>query len=340
MHVLIVKTSSLGDIVHTLPAVTDARRALPFVKFDWVAEEAFAEIPGWHPAVGNVIPVALRRWRKAKLATACNGEWRKFKQRLRERKIRSGNRCAGPGLKARLIARRVPARPSSDSIKIRRREPLASWCYRRKVAVLVGISSMRSNACAGYSHRRSNILLPELDRRLRPRQKSLHRYRARRNRHVLFLHGTTRADKHWPEVYWLQLCQQVCDAGFRVLLPWGNAVEHARAQRIAKVAPNTEVLPRQNLHSLRPRVHSPPVAQWLLSIPGSATSAPRSIFPQLHCTARPIPPVSAPTAVIKSTSAHAIYQPIRSAVVEPAIMAPLTPPLVWHALQPLLPTTP
>ncbi len=64
MHVLIVKTSSLGDLIHTLPAVTDAAAALPAVRFDWLAEEAFVQIHGWHPAVQRVIPIALRRWRK------------------------------------------------------------------------------------------------------------------------------------------------------------------------------------------------------------------------------------------------------------------------------------
>ena len=64
MHVLIVKVSSLGDVIHTLPALTDAERAIPNIKFDWVIEEAFAEIPVWHTAVNKVIPVAFRRWKK------------------------------------------------------------------------------------------------------------------------------------------------------------------------------------------------------------------------------------------------------------------------------------
>ena len=68
MRVLLIKTSSLGDVIHALPALTDAARAIPGIKFDWVVEEGFAEIPTWHPAVGKVIPVAIRRWRKNHLA--------------------------------------------------------------------------------------------------------------------------------------------------------------------------------------------------------------------------------------------------------------------------------
>ena len=54
----------MGDVIHTLPALTDAQKAIPNIQFDWVVEEAFAEIPRWHSAVNRVIPVAIRRWRK------------------------------------------------------------------------------------------------------------------------------------------------------------------------------------------------------------------------------------------------------------------------------------
>ncbi len=64
MRVLIVKTSSMGDVLHTLPALTDAQQAIPGIKFDWVVEEGFAEISSWHAAVERD-SVAIRRWRKA-----------------------------------------------------------------------------------------------------------------------------------------------------------------------------------------------------------------------------------------------------------------------------------
>ena len=82
MRILIVKVSSLGDIIHTLPAVTDAARARKDVVFDWVVEENFVEVPGWHPAVDQVIPVSIRRWRGNFLRTWFNREVRAFRQRL------------------------------------------------------------------------------------------------------------------------------------------------------------------------------------------------------------------------------------------------------------------
>src|SRR5437868_5774022 len=83
MKVLIVKTSSLGDIIHTLPALTDAGRYYPNIQFDWVVEENFAEIPAWHALVQHVIPIAFRRWRKQPLKAYHSGEWSRFYQQLR-----------------------------------------------------------------------------------------------------------------------------------------------------------------------------------------------------------------------------------------------------------------
>ena len=90
MRVLVVKMSSLGDVIHTLPAVTDAAQSVDGVRFDWVVEEAFAEIPAWHPAVDRVIPIALRRWRKRPFQHFTGPEWRAFRQAPRLRPTRGG----------------------------------------------------------------------------------------------------------------------------------------------------------------------------------------------------------------------------------------------------------
>lgn len=79
MRVLIVKTSSMGDVLHTLPALTDAMRAIPGIRFDWVVEEGFAQIPSWHEAVDRVIPVAIRRWRKAWFSAPIKAERKDFR---------------------------------------------------------------------------------------------------------------------------------------------------------------------------------------------------------------------------------------------------------------------
>ncbi|WP_274865934.1 glycosyltransferase family 9 protein, partial [Serratia marcescens] len=86
MQVLIVKTSSMGDVLHTLPALTDALQAIPDIRFDWVVEEGFSQIPTWHPAVDRVIPVAIRRWRKNWFGNDTRQQRCDFKRALQERR--------------------------------------------------------------------------------------------------------------------------------------------------------------------------------------------------------------------------------------------------------------
>ena len=103
-----VKMSSLGDVIHTLPALSDALRALPGIRFDWAVEEAFAEIPGWHPAVDRVIPVALRRWRKRPLRDFRGPEWRQARNALRSQRYDAVIDAQGL-MKSAFIARLVKA---------------------------------------------------------------------------------------------------------------------------------------------------------------------------------------------------------------------------------------
>ncbi len=84
MRTLIIKTSSLGDVLHTLPAVTDAAQQIPAMRFDWVVEEAFAEVPTWHAAVDDVIPVAIRRWKHQLFHAVRAGEPQAAVRQLRQ----------------------------------------------------------------------------------------------------------------------------------------------------------------------------------------------------------------------------------------------------------------
>ena len=86
MRVLIIKTSSMGDVIHMLPALTDAGAAIPGIQFDWVVEEGFAQIPGWHPLVDRTIPIAFRRWRKKIFKYIKSGEITRFLKDLRKTK--------------------------------------------------------------------------------------------------------------------------------------------------------------------------------------------------------------------------------------------------------------
>jgi heptosyltransferase-1 len=242
MKVLIVKTSSMGDVIHTLPAVTDACKALTSISFDWVVEENFAEIPKWHSHVDRVIPVALRRWRKNLFAASTRAEWREFRKQLRTTNYDLIIDAQGLVKSAFLARNAQGVRCGLDWQSAR--EPLASLLYQRKYFVekkqhaIERVRSLFSQAL-GYELPTS---VPEygIDRRQFLASTDSPAY-------LVFLHGTTWPTKHWPEEYWLQLARIATQKGFVVKLPWGNPAEKERAQRIASSCDNVEVLDRLNL---------------------------------------------------------------------------------------------
>lgn len=237
-RILIIKTSSLGDIIHALPAVTDAKRILGDVEFDWVVEESFADIPRMHPAVRNVIPVALRRWRKNYVAAWRSGEIKRFLHELRKVQY-DAVIDAQALLKSALITRLARGKRFGLDYSAAR-ESSAAWFYQHKVAAprvkeahaVVRMRTLFAHSL-GYSVPGSPV-----DYGLSVAEQSLVS-----GNYVVFLHGTTWATKHWPELYWQQLAAKLSKAGIKVVLPWGNAIEQQRAHAIAAVC-DGEVLPK------------------------------------------------------------------------------------------------
>ncbi len=251
MRVLIVKTSSMGDVIHTLPALTDARRARPGIEFDWVVEESFAEIPSWHPAVARVIPVAIRRWRKNLVESWHSHEWKQFRADLQRYHYDLVIDAQGL-LKSAWITRFVKA-PAVGLDRHSVREPLASLVYRHKYTVpktMHAVERTRSlfAQALGYELPKGENGEPlKGDYGIDP-----HRFygSTQESPNVVFLHATTRDDKHYPEPYWKRLAQTLTAEGYRVRLPWGAEHERARARRIADGIKGVEVLPRLNLQGV------------------------------------------------------------------------------------------
>jgi len=245
MRVLIIKTSSLGDIIHTLPALTDAVEKIPGIRFDWAVEEAFSEIPAWHPAVDKIIPVAIRRWRKHPIDSLFGSEWKQCKRELRKGHYDAVIDAQGL-VKSAWLAQFVRApRYGYDRDSVR--EKLATLAYDHKFSV-----PKTMHAVERVRHLFAQVLkydVPEqkgrygLDRQLfaSPDQSKPT---------LVFLHGTARKEKLWPESHWMHLAQMAVEAGYEVLLPWGNEIEQQRAQRIAEGENGVQVLPRINLHGL------------------------------------------------------------------------------------------
>lgn len=246
MRVLVIKTSSLGDIIHTLPALTDAANAIPDIQFDWVVEEAFQEIPAWHYKVNRVVPVAIRRWRGALLKTWWNGEWGDFKKAIGEQEYYAVIDAQGL-LKSAMLTRYAKG-PSYGLNATSAREPLASRNYDHGVNVPKGqhaVERVRQLFAKSLGY---DIPSPVADAGIRAENLTLPEHQD--TPYLLFFHGTTWDTKHWPEFYWKQLAQLAAKAGYRIKLPWGNDVEKARAERIAADNDQVDVLPKSSLSQL------------------------------------------------------------------------------------------
>lgn len=248
MRILLIKTSSLGDIIHTLPALTDLKKAFPTCTIDWVIEENFQEIPPWHPGINRVIPVALRRWRKKIFATTHKTEWRSFKRELQQKKYDYVIDAQGL-LKSAFLVKYIDG-PNYGYDKKSIREPLASLFYQHKISV-----SKNQHAIARTRQLFANIfsyqLTSSIDYGIDLSKISQFDKLNLAEKTILFLHGTTWESKRWPLKFWIALGRILSEHSFQVLLPWGNPAEHIFAQNIANaVGPKAVVLPRLSLNEM------------------------------------------------------------------------------------------
>jgi heptosyltransferase-1 len=217
--ILFVKTSSLGDVVHNCPAVSDAARALPGAQIDWVVEEPFAGIARMHRNVRRVIPVAVRRWRTALWKPSVwseLGAWRRAlaaerydavidtQSLLKSALIAKAARGTRHGLD-RSSAREAPAALFYDVRHSVPRDLHAVERNRRLTASALGFSSQNLDY---------GLAAPAVEK----------------SSYVVFLTMTSRADKLWPDACWIELGRAL---GAPAILPWGSPAERSRAERIA-----------------------------------------------------------------------------------------------------------
>jgi heptosyltransferase I len=232
--VLLLKTSSLGDVLHTLPALTDARKQIPNIQFHWVVEESFAEIPPWHPAVTKTIPIPWRRLRKGLPKSLFSKELQQFYNSLRAESYDAVLDIQG------LMKSAIPAALAHGPVWgldfSSAREPLASFFYQFKLGIDPALHAISRNRmhfarALGYS-------LPDTppDYGLEAFSTGVTDQPEQLKEYFVFLHSTTWASKHWPEQYWMELCK-LASAHREIILPWGSEQERERALRIAAVAP-------------------------------------------------------------------------------------------------------
>lgn len=253
MNILIVKLSSLGDVVHAMPAVQDLLAAYPHARIDWVVERGFAPLVLRCRGVRRVIPCELRRWRKSPLSGETRAQWRAFRADLareaydavidlqgltksalvaRMARLAGGgkryamaNRTEGSSYEAptRWVADvAIPLEPRTHAVERSRLACAAALGYRVHGAPRFGLGRVEEGG---------------------PRDT------------VALVHGTSREDKCWPEAHWVALGWRLVDAGYRIALPHGSEEEHRRSERIAQVVgERAQVWPRLSLDALADRL--------------------------------------------------------------------------------------
>lgn len=265
MKILVVRLSSLGDILHLFPAISDLHRNLPDAEIHWLVEPAFAELAGWHSAVKKVIAVPLRAHKK--VWWKAPGLLAKLRKQLQAEHYDIVLDAQGL-LKSALLARLAGAAVfgfDADSA----RESMAARFYRQTARIPDGLHVIEKNrqlvaalireygaACgapesATISHQSLDFGLDEF------RQRQLQAGLDERLREVtgqpylVLLHGTTWNSKYWPESSWQELIRLLARQGLRCLLPWGNENERLRALRLQQAGGEQALaLPKLSLSEL------------------------------------------------------------------------------------------
>ena len=249
--VLIVKLSSLGDVVHAMPVVHDIRAAFPGALIDWVVEPGFAPLVRRVDGVAQTIECALRRWSKNWWRAEVRGEWRAFRTRLKREQYDAVLDLQGL-TKSALIARL--ARGVSYGLANRTdgasHEAPARWLVDHAIRIEPRVhaldrSRMLAARALGYAMRGA------------PRF-GLQAFTAADEasmRTVVFVHGTSRDDKLWPEAAWIEIGRRLIGQGCRIALPHAGPLELERARRIASELGNVaDVWPEMSLDAIVDRL--------------------------------------------------------------------------------------
>lgn len=244
---LLIKTSSMGDLIHTFPALTDlSRNCQGEYEITWVVEESFVDIAKMHPMTKEVIVFGSRRWKKNIFKRETWQEFNTFKKQLRSEKWDLIVDCQGL-FKSAMITKLAAQKgkiPTYSYSKASIRDPFAARFYDHGYSVEKGLTAIERNrqlfgkifnytpaplADFGIQHwNEISELTPE------------HPFAA-------LIHGTSAENKEWPEEKWVEIGHWLSEKGLISILFWGNAREHERAIRMAEQIPNAIVMPRVSI---------------------------------------------------------------------------------------------
>jgi heptosyltransferase I len=257
VNILIVKLSSLGDVIHTMPAVQDLREARPDAHIDWVVEGGFASLVARCDGVRRVIGFGLRRWRRASLARETLAEWRTYRRELRAQRYDAVIDLQGL-TKSALVSRAAHVTDGGRRYAMANRTEGSSYEAPTRWFADVAIPmEPRLHAVQRARELCARAIGYEIPRELRFGLHARHGVAdgAVPPRCVAFIHGTSRADKCWPDGHWIDLGRRLIGQGCAIALPHGDDSERHRAERLQReLGPAAQVWPRLDLGQLTDRL--------------------------------------------------------------------------------------
>ena len=250
MRILIVKTSSMGDVIHNLPIIRDIHIHFPNAIIDWVVEESFADIVKLHPEITNIIPIAFRRWRKSLFSQETRTQIASAISHLRQNQY--DFIIDTQGLIKSVLITLLARGPSYGRNWRSNREAFASLFYKHRFEVPFNQHTVARNRqltalALNYQvpNNSPNYGLPstELAKLIDPTLQLPKQY-------ILGLHATSRDSKLWPIANWVEIGLSLEKKGLSILLPWSTKSEFERANVIAKQLKLAVVLPKLSIQAL------------------------------------------------------------------------------------------
>ena len=264
MKILLVKLSSLGDILHNLPVVWDIRRTYPDAQIDWVVEEAYAQLleplktTDSFKGIDRIISFSTRRWKKELKQGHFSKVFREFSELKKQLLITSYDIIADTQglLKSAMIAKLAKKSPSGVVVGIGNRtegsgyEPLARWFYDQSTQVPLRYHAVdRSRAVIAKALKTPipdrdaypprfypEDYLPSLKNQLNP-------LGLEQDQYVLCFHATARMAKSWPMEDWIRLGNEIHKNGYSAVFPWGNSAEKNVSEKIMSALATQNIVP-------------------------------------------------------------------------------------------------
>ena len=232
--ILIVRSSSLGDLIFVLPAISDIAKHCPEVMIDWVVEESFADIPAWHPAVHQVIPISHRRWRKHWWSRETRRERAAFRKKLRQTHYDMVLDMQGLMKSVWVVRQAIGERHGLDWKSVRER--LASLFYHQRHRVdfwQPAVTRQRELAALALGYQYEGA--PDFGLQAFTEGVEIQNY-------AVVMPSASRDDKLWPEEDWHAALDLLVEHGLELRVLAGNDKEAARAAELVKHYPKVTLL--------------------------------------------------------------------------------------------------